>query len=90
MILLNPKKFKVDYNDEKTRDLLQKLINWFEKKGLRRIKDDDLTRIWYSDFLEFVKENKLFSTFLTPKQYGDEGCRWDSRRNCEFNEILGF
>jgi acyl-CoA dehydrogenase len=32
----------------------------------------------------------LFATLLTPADYGDADCRWDTWRNCEFNEILAF
>jgi len=35
-------------------------------------------------------KGKLFATLLTPLAYGEEGCRWDTYRNCAFNEILGF
>jgi acyl-CoA dehydrogenase len=66
------------------------VIDFFERKGLARIKHDDHERVWYQDFLEFVKERKLFFTCLTPPEYGDEGCRWDTWRNFELNEILGF
>jgi acyl-CoA dehydrogenase len=75
---------------EASRELMLALIDFFEKKGLARIKHDDHERIWYEDFLEFVKQNQLFSTCLTPPEYGSDGCRWDTWRNCELNEILGF
>jgi acyl-CoA dehydrogenase len=42
-------------------------------------------------FLEFQKQECVFATLLTPGAYGfDADCRWDSWRNCEFNEILSF
>ena len=46
--------------------------------------------VWYADFLDFQKQEKIFSTLLTPASYGGADCRWDSWRNCEFNEILAF
>jgi acyl-CoA dehydrogenase len=90
MILLNPKQHNRHYKDEESRAIMLKTIEFFEKKGKQKLKEDDHNRVWYEDFLEFVKENKLFYTLLTPEKYGDEGCRWDTWRNCEFNEILGF
>jgi len=90
MILLNPKKEKFEYLDEHTRNLLKKTISFFENKGLQKIKEDDHERLWYSDFLEYVKNEKIFATFLTPTGYGDEEFRWDTYRNCQLNEILGF
>lgn len=90
MILLNPKQHNRHYKDEESRAIMLKTIEFFEKKGKQKLKEDDHNRVWYEDFLEFVKENKLFYTLLTPEKYGEEGCRWDTWRNCEFNEILGF
>jgi acyl-CoA dehydrogenase len=89
MILLNPKKHNRAYPDEASKELMQKTIAWFEKKGKARIKEDEHGRVWYRDFLDFVKENKIFATLLTPPDYAKDS-RWDTWRNCEFNEILGF
>ncbi len=68
-----------------------KTIAFFEKKGKKSLKDDDHERVWYADFLEFVKQEKIFATLLTPPAYTDDkDARWDTFRNCDFNEILGF
>ena len=91
MILLNPHKLTRNYSDEASRQIMQKTVAFFESQGKAKIKADDHARIWYADFLEFVKQEKLFATLLTPTPYGaDENYRWDTWRNCEFNEILGF
>jgi len=90
MILLNPKKHEREYPDERSREIMLKTIEFFEEKGRGKIKKDDHERVWYSDFLEFEKNQRIFSTLLTPAKYGDDGCRWDTWRNCEFNEILAF
>ena len=89
-MLLNPKRGVREYPDEASRELMLAVIEFFESKGLARIKHDDHERIWYADFLELVKDRELFATCLTPPAYGGEGCRWDTWRNCELNEILGF
>ena len=89
-MLLNPKRGVREYPDEASRELMLAVIDFFESKGLARIKHDDHERIWYADFLEFVKDRELFSVFLTPPDYGGDRCRWDTWRNCELNEILGF
>ena len=90
MILLNPKQHDRYYPDDRSREIMHQLIAFFEKKGLKKVKEDDHSRAWYADFLEFVKQEQLFATLLTPAQYGEPGYRWDTWRNCEFNEILGF
>jgi acyl-CoA dehydrogenase len=90
MILLNPKKHARYYPDERSREIVLKTIAFFENKGKNRIKQDDRERVWYADFLEFVKKNQVFATFLTPARYGEDGARWDTWRICELNEVLAF
>jgi len=89
-LLLNPKTVAYPDLDATSRTLVKKTIEFFEQKGKARLKEDDHERVWYADFLEFSKKEKLFATFLTPKGYGAEGCRWDTARNCAINEVLGF
>jgi acyl-CoA dehydrogenase len=91
MILLNPKKHVRKYSDEKSREIMLKTLEFFEKKGLASVKEDDRKRVWYREYLDFIKENKIFATLLTPSRYSDDpDTRWDTYRNCEFNEIIAF
>ena len=91
MLLFNPEKHNRPYPDERSREIMVRTIDFFEAKGRGRIKKDDHERVWYRDFLDFQKSEGLFSTLLTPAQYAlDLHSRWDTWRNCEFNEILSF
>lgn len=90
MLLLNPNNHTREYPDDESREIMLKTIKFFEDRGKVKLLGDDFDRVWYQDFLDFVKENKIFSTLLTPEQYGGGKTRWDTYRNCEFNEILGF
>ncbi len=92
MILLNPKSYSPKGLDAHSTGLMKKVIAFFEKKGKRALKDDDRERTWYADFLEFLKGEQAFATLLTPAPYGggDANVRWDTFRNCEFNEITAF
>jgi acyl-CoA dehydrogenase len=89
-MLLNPKKARFDHLDERSREIMKKTINFFETKGKKQLKQDAHERIWCDDFLEFIKKEGIFSDLLTPTPYGKDGCRWDTFRNMDFNEILGF
>ena len=91
-MLLNPHKHDRHYHDETSAQIMRKTIEFFENKGRRRIKEDDHERVWYADFLDFVAREQIFAKLMTPSAYadGDDDVRWDSWRNCEFNEILGF
>jgi acyl-CoA dehydrogenase len=92
MILLNPKQHARRYPDAASRQMMLDTIAFFEGKGRGKLKKDDHERVWYQDFLDFQRDHKLFARLLTPAAYGggDPDTRWDTYRNCEFNEILGF
>ncbi len=92
MHLLNPKKFAQSYPDDETRDIMLKTIDFFESMGLAKCKADYESRRWYTEFLEFNKNEKIFATLLTPKGYGSQPdkARWDTSRITDFAEILGF
>ncbi len=90
MLLLNPHKHTREYPDEESRDIMLKTIEFFENKGKVKLKNDDHERVWYQDFLDFVKKEEIFAKLLTPKGYGEADSRWDTWRIMEFNEILAF
>ena len=90
MFLLNPKQLAESHPDPRLNEILRKTVDFFEAKGKRSLKEDDLNRVWYQDFLDFIKKEKIFATLLTPEGYGDDQRRWDTSRLCAFNELLGF
>jgi len=91
MILLNPKNYSWDPLDQRSREIMLKTIEFFEGKGRGKTKKDDRERVWYKDFLDFQKSERAFSTLLTPTPYAlDPDSRWDTWRNCAFNEITAF
>ena len=90
-MILNPKKEKYGHLDQKSREIMLKTIDFFENMGLEKIKKDYHDRVWYAEFIEYIKENKIFATLLTPSQYSsDPDTRWDTTRNSDYSEILGF
>ena len=91
-MLLHPKNETFAYLDPRSREIMLKTVAFFENKGKEKLKHDDHERVWYADFLAFVKKEKVFATLLTPSPYsqGNRDKRWDTYRNCAFNEILGF
>lgn len=90
MQLLNPARYDSEHTDQRFQEIVRKTIDFFETKGLKKVKDDDHQRTWYADFLEFIKKEKIFATLLTPAQYGDTDYRWDTWRIAHYNEILAF
>ncbi len=90
MFLFNPQALDPGNLDEPSLRILQRTIGFFENKGKQRIKEDDRKQVWYADFLEFVKQEQVFATFLTPARHGTGSQRWDTYRNARLNEVLGF
>ncbi len=88
--LLNPREYNQEWPDKKTKGIMSKTIAFFEKKGLKSVKEDDQAIRWYDDYIRFLRENKIFATLLTPSGYGEPDSRFDLSRVCQFNEILGF
>ena len=92
MTLLNPKTQNFEHLDPESKKIMKKTIDFFETRGKKRLKSDYHKKIWYEDFIEFLKKNQIFATLLTPSKYAknNQNARWDTRRICDFNEILGF
>ncbi|UGA54790.1 acyl-CoA dehydrogenase family protein [Vibrio sp. VB16] len=89
-MLFNPKLHNIEYRDQNTQELMQKVIDFFENKGLKSIKEDWHNKVWNYEFVEFMKENNILETLMTPSGYGAEDARWDTYRNTKFAEIVGF
>ncbi|MCB0857478.1 MAG: acyl-CoA dehydrogenase [Solirubrobacterales bacterium] len=91
-LILNPKTWSAPHLDAADEKRLKDMIEWFENRGLKKLKDDDRENRWYSEFLEMQAELGIFKNFLTPARDagGDPERRWDTTRICEFNELSGF
>jgi acyl-CoA dehydrogenase len=90
MILLNPKTYSREGADAQTRDVMSKTIDFFEKKGLEKLKKDFHERTWYSDFIDFMGEENILATMMINAENGGPDARWDTARVCDFAEVLGF
>ena len=91
-LLFNPRTYDPQYFDEPTRRLLRATIDFFEGQGKHKLVTEEMGAGWPTEFVDFVKREKLFATFLTPAAYGgdDPAKRWDGARNHALSEILGF
>ena len=90
MLLFNPLKNDHRYADPNTRELMQKVIDFFEGKGLAKIKSDWHDKAWNHDFVDFMKDEQVLATLMTPAGYGGADACWDTWRNAVFAEITGF
>jgi len=93
-LLFNPQTYDPSSFDADTARQLLALVEFFESKGLARNKEEFYSGEWYSDFVDLIATNEIFSTFATPAEVGGmvgaDEARWDLARINELNEILGF
>ncbi len=91
-LILNPNSFSAPHLEPADEQRLKNMIEWFEARGKKQLKDDDRTQHWYSEFLEMQAAEGIFAGFLTPARDngGDESRRWDTQRICTFNELSAF
>jgi len=91
-VLFNPHTYEGPELDPASRRIMRATIEWFETRGKEALKDADHERTFYRDFIGFQAAEHAFATLLTPDRDGgeDPDKRWDTYRNCQFNEITGF
>ncbi|NLB18545.1 MAG: acyl-CoA dehydrogenase [Syntrophomonadaceae bacterium] len=91
-ILLNPKNYRDrNYPDERSKEVMLKMIDWFENKGLANHKADYHKHQFCEDFQKFVTEEGFFETLFLPQGYGsDPNQYYSTYRMYEFSEICGF
>ncbi|MBT8064306.1 MAG: acyl-CoA dehydrogenase [Gammaproteobacteria bacterium] len=89
MQLLNPSTFSGQHPDPRSKEMLRAVIDWFETRGLSRLKADWHARTWNHDFVDFMKSRQVLATLMTPEGYG-ENAAWNTLRNVEFAEIAAF
>lgn len=90
-LLLNPKNYQErNYPDERSKEMMLKTIEWFENKGMKKMKEDAFAATFTDDFTEFVHKEKIFETLFLPKGYGPDDQYYSTYRMYEMSEILGF
>lgn len=89
MQLFNPTTYRAKHQDAMTNRIMESTVEWFENKGLKSLKEDWHNRTWNYGFVEFMKQNQVMATFMTPAAYGENAC-WNTLRNVEFEEICAF
>jgi acyl-CoA dehydrogenase len=69
--------------------MMEAIIDWFETRGLKRLKKDWHERTWNHDFVDFMAREQVLASLMTPEGYG-ENSFWNTFRNVDFAEISSF
>lgn len=90
--LLHPPTYRGEPFDDETARLLRATVDWFEKRGKKKLLTDYHERVWTADFLEFAAQEGLFAAMLTPATDadGNQTKRWDTARISALSEVLAF
>src|SRR4051794_11055288 len=68
----------------------RKLAEFFERKGLASLKQEDKSEQWYADWLSYQNEHQLYASVLSPKQYSSAGRQFDLLRYARFMEQFAY
>ena len=69
---------------------VHRLVEFFENKGLRTLKDEDQRQEWYGDWIDFVRAHGLYASLLSPKKYSTDRNEFDLGRLTRFLEVFGY
>jgi acyl-CoA dehydrogenase len=70
--------------------LIQKLVEFFRRKGVAALKEEDRREQWYEDWLAYQSQHGLYAALLTPKQYSTRGGEWNLLKLTRFLEVFGY
>jgi acyl-CoA dehydrogenase len=67
-----------------------KLVEFFERKGLSALKDEDQREQWYEDWLSYQAEHRLYASVLSPKQFSSLGHELNLLTLTRFIELFAY
>jgi acyl-CoA dehydrogenase len=69
---------------------LRKLVEFFERKGLLEIKNEDQRQQWYEDWIAWQAAHQIYASLLSPKEYSTLGNQLDLLRLTRFLEVFAY
>jgi acyl-CoA dehydrogenase len=68
----------------------RKLVEFFQRKGLQVLKEEDQREQWYEDWIEYQALHGLYASLLSPKKYSSQGRELDLLRLTRFLEVFAY
>jgi acyl-CoA dehydrogenase len=69
---------------------IRKLAEFFERKGLPALKQEDREEHWYEDWINYQAEHRLYASVLAPNSYSSLGAEFDLLRYARFLEVFAY
>ncbi len=70
--------------------LIAALVDFFERKGLSAVKDEDRREAWYEDWLREQAAQHAYARLLTPRQHSQRGGAFDLLRYARYLETCAY
>ena len=68
----------------------KRLVDFFRKKGLATIKEEDRLEQWYADWLAYQAEHHIYASVLSAKEFSSRGCEFNLLRYTRFLEVFAY
>src|SRR6476620_7391555 len=69
---------------------VQRLAEFFERKGLAALKEDDRHERWYDDWIAYQAKHGLYACVMSLKAYSTRGCEFDLLKLTRFWEAAAY
>src|SRR5688572_29782887 len=69
---------------------VQRHAEFFERKGLAALKEEDRHEAWYDDWIEYQAKHGLYACVMSPKAYSTRGCELDLLKLTRFWEASAY
>lgn len=66
------------------------LVDFFQKKGLAALKQQDRQEDWYQDWIDYQTRHGLYASLLSPRRYSSRGHRFNLRKLTRFLEVFAY
>lgn len=68
----------------------RKLIEFFEAKGLAKLKQEDREERWYDDWLTYQAQHQIYASLLSPAKHSSSGHRFGLLKLVRFLEVFAY
>jgi len=89
-LLLDVAADAADHAGEVHDPAVQRLVEFFRRKGLTQLNREDRDETWYQDWIDYQHEHGLYAALLSPACYSSRGNRFDLRRLARFLEVFAY
>lgn len=69
---------------------VQLLVDYFRKKGLSALKEEDRREDWYPEWIDYQARHQLYASLLSPRRYSTLNYRFNFLKLTRFLEVFAY